>query len=175
MKAVTCCSLWKSGQPFMCRLGFLLGFCSVFSIRHLPSFSNLPETLCKWHWYGGRYTWRRAWFIRSTERQLRRNGRHVQKERSSRNVPAASRFLLLVFIVCLRGAQPCTINPVSDRQTLLCLLFCCWLPPGRPCALLLHMLPSSPRTRRNGADVSSVAQLGRSCLKWLLLFRTNFF
>lgn len=37
-------------------------------------------------------------------------------------------FFLLVFFVCLRGAQPCTINPVSDRQTLVCLLFCCWLP-----------------------------------------------
>lgn len=98
----------------------------------------------------------------------------MQKGRSSRNVPAATRFLLLVFIVCLRGAQPCTINPVSDRQTLLCLLFCCWLPPGRPCALLLHMLPSSPRTPRNGADVSSVAPLGRPCLKRLLIFRTNF-
>lgn len=51
---------------------------------------------------------------------------------------------LLVFIVCLRGAYPCTINRVSHQQTWLCLLFCCWLPPDIPvcyctcCLLCLH-------------------------------------
>lgn len=34
------------------------------------------------------------------------------------------RLLMLVFIACLRGAYPCTINPVSHQQTWLCLLFC---------------------------------------------------
>lgn len=40
--------------------------------------------------------------------------------------------------VCLRGAQPCTINPVSYRQTLLCLLFCCWLPQTYMWAVVPH-------------------------------------
>lgn len=52
--------------------------------------------------------------------------------------------LMLVFIVCLRGAYPCTISPVSHQQTWVCLLFCCWLPPDIPvccctcCLLCLH-------------------------------------
>lgn len=50
--------------------------------------------------------------------------------------------VLLVFIVCLRGAYPCTINRVSHQQTWVCLLFCCWFPPDiHPC-VLSHMLPS---------------------------------
>lgn len=38
-------------------------------------------------------------------------------------------FLLIFFCLCLRGTQPCTIKSVRARQTLVCLLFCCWLPP----------------------------------------------
>lgn len=44
--------------------------------------------------------------------------------------------VLLVFIVCLRGAYPCTINRVSHQQTWVCLLFCCWSPPDiHPCVV----------------------------------------
>lgn len=46
----------------------------------------------------------------------------------TRDLSTSPYLFFLVFFVCLRGAQPCTINPVSDRQTLVCLLFCCWLP-----------------------------------------------
>lgn len=50
--------------------------------------------------------------------------------------------VLLVFIVCLRGAYPCTINRVSHQQTWVCLLFCCWFPPDIHPRVLSHMLPS---------------------------------
>ena len=53
---------------------------------------------------------------------------------------------MLVFIVCLRGAYPCTINPVSHQQTRVRLLFCCWLPPDVPvccCTCCLLCLQSA--------------------------------
>lgn len=56
-------------------------------------------------------------------------GMEACTEHLPRDISVSPYFFLLVFFVCLRGAQPCTINPVSDRQTLVCLLFCCLLPP----------------------------------------------
>lgn len=79
-------------------------------------------------------------------------GMETCTEHLPRDLFTSPYFLLLVFIVCLRGAQPCTINPVSDRQTLLCLLFCCWLPQTSMCTVVTHVAfsPLCPVTVHSG-------------------------
>lgn len=63
------------------------------------------------------------------------DGEYLEMERCTEHLPALflhlciSFCLFYFFCLCLRGAQPCTINPVSDRQTLVCLLFFYMLPP----------------------------------------------
>lgn len=152
MKAASRCHFEKRPTVKVANLSFLLAL--LFILVTAFSFSHVPGTVCK----SPRDTERFAPVSTCTRKLgLVRGVRGEPLPQPPAGAETCAEknghpemflqpfgFPLLVFIVCLRGAQPCTINPVSDRQTLLRLLFCCRLPPGRPCALLLHMLPSLP-------------------------------
>lgn len=96
---------------------------------------------------------------------LRDEDVHGTFTQASRQRPPC--LLMLVFIVCLRGAYPCTISPVSHQQTWVCLLFCCWLPPDIPvccctcCLLCLH----SAFGHFSAADVQMFSWC--CCIYWL--------